>query len=78
MPEPADQTPRYVHDVGFKDDRYWNAVRIFGGPRVIHRRWECFAVHDVGPFDVVVSAEGNAGQPMAEGNAADIDERWLV
>ncbi|GJD45152.1 hypothetical protein AFCDBAGC_3021 [Methylobacterium cerastii] len=77
MSEPAGP-PRCVHYVGFKDDRYWNAVRIFGGPRVIHRRWDWFAVHDVGPDDLVVFAEGDERQPMAAWNATDIDERWLT
>ncbi|AYO85383.1 hypothetical protein [Methylobacterium brachiatum] len=48
-----------VHYVGFRDDRYWNAYRIFGGPRVIHRRWDFYATRDVGPGDVVIFAEGD-------------------
>lgn len=68
---------RCVHYVGFKDDRYWHAYRIWGGPRVIHRRWDRIAKHDVGPDDVVIFAEGNEHQPLADYNATDIDERWL-
>ena len=29
--------PRAVHYVGSRGDRFWNAFRIWGGPRVIHR-----------------------------------------
>ena len=68
---------RCVHYVGFRDDRYWNAYRIFGGPRVIHRRWDFYATRDVGPDDIVIFAEGDETQPLAAYNATDIDERWL-
>ena len=73
----AHRPPRCVHYVGFRDDRYWNAYRIFGGPRVIHRRWDFYATRDVGPDDVVIFAEGDETQPVAERNATDLDERWL-
>ncbi|MGU3360043.1 hypothetical protein ACLBWX_06910 [Methylobacterium sp. M6A4_1b] len=69
--------PGSVHYVGFRDDRYWNAYRIFGGPRVIHRRWDFYATRDVGPDDLVIFAHGDASQPIADRNAADLDERWL-
>lgn len=72
-----DQAPRCIHYVGFRDDRYWNAYRIFGGPRVIHRRWDFYATRDVGSDDVVIFAEGDETQPVAERNATDLDERWL-
>jgi hypothetical protein len=29
-----------VHFVGFRDDRYWNAVKVFGSPQFIHRGWD--------------------------------------
>jgi len=50
---------------------------VFGGPRVIHRRWDFYATRDVGPDDVVIFAEGDETQAVAEQNATDIDERWL-
>ncbi|WP_273288101.1 hypothetical protein [Methylorubrum populi] len=46
--------PRCVHYIGFKDDRYWNAFRIWGGPVMIHRRWDRIAKHDIGPDDVAI------------------------
>ena len=69
--------PRCVHYVGFRDDRYWNAYRIFGGPRVIHRRWDRYARNDVGENDIVIFAEGDETQPIAKHNALDVDERYL-
>lgn len=66
---------RSVHYVGFTDDRYWNAYRIFGGPRFIHRRWDLRAQRDIGDRDVVVFANGDEHQPLARHNGDDIDER---
>ena len=68
---------RCVHYVGFRDDRYWNAYRIFGGPRVIHRRWDRRAQRDIGENDIVIFAEGDESRPLAKWNGDDIDERWL-
>jgi len=47
-----------VHFVGFRDDRYWNAVRVFGPPDMIHRNWDVYASDDVDAGDIVVHAEG--------------------
>ncbi|WP_342150702.1 hypothetical protein [Methylorubrum sp. SB2] len=69
--------PACVHYVGFRNDRYWNAYRIWGGPRMIHRRWDRIARYEVGPSDVVIFAEGDEHQPLPAYNATDIDERWL-
>ena len=70
----ADDELRCVHYVGFRDDRYWNAYRIFGGPRFIHRRWDRRANRDIGPDDVVIFAEGDEHQSIAEHNGNDRDE----
>lgn len=67
-------SPRCIHYVGFRDDRYLTAFRIFGGPRVIHRRWDRRARRDIGPDDVVIFATGDESQPLAEHNGNDIDE----
>ena len=72
-----EQTPSIVHYVGFRDDRYWSAFRVFGGPRMIHRRWDRYAVAEIGPGDVVVFAEGDDTQPVASRPGADVDERLL-
>lgn len=52
-----------LHFVGFRDDRYWNAVRAFGLPDIIHCVWDERARREVGPDDVVVFAEGDEHSP---------------
>jgi len=49
-----------VHFVGFKDDRWWNAVKTFGRPDFVHRFWDARAVAEVMPGDVVVFADGDS------------------
>lgn len=73
MPNP----PRTIHYVGFRDDRYWSAFRIWGGPRFIHRRWDKRAMRDIGPDDVVIFAEGDETQDPSPWNTDDLDERLL-
>lgn len=53
---------RCVHFIGFKDDRYWNAVKVFGPPHYIHPGWDLRAFREIAPDDVLVFAEGNADQ----------------
>ena len=69
-----DVAPRCVHYVGFRDDRYWSAYRIFGGPRFIHRRWDQRARRDIAEGDVVIFADGDEHQPIARHNGNDLDE----
>lgn len=66
-----------IHFVGFRDDRYWSAVRIWGRPGFIHRRWDQRARREIDPDDIVIFAEGDDTQPVAERNGDDLDERWL-
>ena len=65
---------RCVHYVGFRDDRYWHAFKVFGGPRIIHRWWDRRAQRDVGPDDIVVFADGDEQQKPKQYNAPDLDE----
>ena len=71
------EAPRTVHYVGFRDDRYWHAYRIWGGPRMVHRRWDKRAQQDIGPHDVVIFAEGDEAQPASHWDTEDLDERLL-
>ena len=48
-----------LHFVGFRDERYWNAVRIWGKPDFIHITYDRYAVQDMAPWDVVVFAKGD-------------------
>ncbi len=65
MPPPAAASAeaRLVHFVGFRDDRYWNAVCVFGPPDMIHEAWDRYAADDCAPGDMVVFAEGEWDQP---------------
>ena len=66
---------RVVHFVGFRDDRYWSAVRIWGRPHMIHYRWDRRARREVGKQDLVVFATGDEHQPPPAWNGPDFDER---
>ncbi len=52
------------HFVGFKDDRYLNAVKTWGRPDFVHRFWDRRAVDEVVPGDVVVFADGDETQAV--------------
>jgi hypothetical protein len=68
---------RAVHFVGFRDDRYWSAVAIFGRPDVIHRGWDLRARREIGEDDLVVFADGEHDRPPRVQSFDDIDERYL-
>lgn len=48
-----------LHFVRFRDDRWHNAVKVFGRPDFIHRHWDARAVCEVCEGDVVVFATGD-------------------
>lgn len=54
------------HFVGFKDDRYYTAVKVFGKPDFIHRFWDRRAVDEVAPGDVVIFADGDETQAVRQ------------
>jgi hypothetical protein len=68
------RSPRVVHYVGFKDDRYWAAFKVFGGPRFIHRGWDLRARRDVGPEDLVIFANGEHDQAPRTRSFNDLEE----
>lgn len=53
-----------VHFVGFKDDRFWNAVKVFGYPHFFHRWWDVRAFQEYAPGDTMVFADGDEFGPM--------------
>ena len=55
-------TTRLVHFVGFRDDRYWNAVRVWGVPDMVHEAWDRYAADDTGHDATVIFAEGEGNQ----------------
>lgn len=65
---------RCVHFIGFNDERYWSAVRIWGKPHFIHRRWDRRAKREICDEDILVFAEGNWTDSPSKYNGDDIDE----
>lgn len=64
---------RALHFVGFKNDRYWNAVRVFGRPDFIHRKWDRRALREIADGDVVLFANKDEHQAFGP-NGNDLDE----
>lgn len=63
-----------VHFVGFKDDRWWNAIKVFGKPDFVHPAWDTRAQREVGVNDIVVFAKGPHDQPLVKHNTQDYIE----
>lgn len=64
--------PLILHFVGFKDDRYWNAVKAFGRPHYIHRGWDLRARRELAPDDMIVFADGPHDQQPRIKSYSDI------
>lgn len=64
-----------VHFVGFRDDRYWNAVRIWGVPDFVHITWDRYAGQDIAPGDTVVFANGEWTQAPRPFSGPDLIEQ---
>ena len=52
-----------LHFVGFKDDRVYNAFRVFGKPDFWHRKWDYRAKEEMMPGDWAVFADGTIDSP---------------
>ncbi len=63
-----------LHFVGFRDDRWRNAVRVFGRPDFVHPRWDLRARREIAEGDTVVFAEGDENQTASRFNASDYIE----
>ena len=63
-----------LHFVGFKNDRYWNAVRVFGQPDFVHRIWDQRAQCEVMDGDVAVFANGDEHCPPSPFNFDDSNQ----
>lgn len=64
-----------VHFVGFRDDRFLSAVKVWGRPAFIHRGWDRRARREIADNDTIVFATGEADQVPRERNFDDIQER---
>lgn len=63
---------RAIHFVGFRDDRYISAVRVWGLPDFIHYVWDRRAQRDIAPGDTVVFAKGEFDQALGWFNGPDL------
>lgn len=61
-----------LHFVGFNDDRYWSAVKVFGLPDFIHRGWDMRAQREIAPGDTVLFASGDDRQEMRRKSYDDL------
>ncbi|TCD04125.1 hypothetical protein EYB45_09440 [Erythrobacteraceae bacterium CFH 75059] len=79
MNGPPDRPLPLVHFVGFRDDRYWNAVRVFGRPDFIHPSWDRHAIGDIDAGDIVIHATaGTADAPPLSMSARAARRRGAV
>lgn len=60
-----------LHFVGFRDDRYHNAVKVFGLPDFIHPGWDRRAAREIAQGDVVIFASGTDAQEPRQQNFTD-------
>jgi hypothetical protein len=67
-------TKAVTHFVGFRDDRYWNAVKVFGLPDFIHPGWDLRAQREICIGDTVVFATGTDAAPPRRNSYSDIVE----
>lgn len=70
----SEPLPRCVHYVGFRDDAFGRARRIFGGPVIIHRGWDLRARREIGERDLVIFATGPHDQEPRVKSFNDLDE----
>lgn len=67
-----------LHFVGFKDDSYNNAVKVWGKPIFIHRYWDVRASQDVQPGDTVVFANSKDWNNLNTPNKFSFDDSSVM
>ncbi len=67
-------TRRVVQFIGFRGEEYWSAVKIWGKPQIIHMGWDRRARRDISEDDIVIFAQGDEHQPLAQYNYPDTKE----
>lgn len=63
-----------THFVRFDDNhgsQFWNAVRIFGPPDFMHRKWDQRARREIAEGDMIVFAKGDENQMVSKFNGDD-------
>lgn len=63
-----------LHFIGFRGEEFWSAVKIWGRPDFIHRRWDQRARREIASGDVLIFATGTEADPPARWNGNDLDE----
>lgn len=63
-----------LHFVGFRGEEYISAVRVWGKPGFIHRRWDQRAKREIHPSDTIIFAKGDEYDEPSEFNGQDIVE----
>jgi hypothetical protein len=63
-----------LHFIGFRNERYWNAVRVWGRPDFIHRRWDLRAQREIAPGDTLVFATGDENREPSRVSGDDLTE----
>lgn len=63
---------RAVHYIGFRGDEFVRALRVFGGPVIIHRVHDQRAHRDIGEDDLVIFANKEREDVIREINAPDV------
>jgi hypothetical protein len=63
-----------VHFVGFRDDKYWSAVKVWGVPDFIHPGWDLRAAREIAPGDKIVFAIGDERQEPRRQSFSDLTE----
>lgn len=61
-----------THFIGFHDDRYHAAVRVFGEPAFLHLGYDRRALREIADGDVVVFADGPSDQAPRDKSFPDI------
>lgn len=65
---------RALHFVRFDDNyspQFWDAVKAFGRPDFMHRKWDRRARREIADGDIVVFAKGDENQPVSKFNGDD-------
>lgn len=67
-----------LHFVGFKDDSYNRAVKVWGKPTFVHRYWDVRASLDVQPDDTVVFASKKDWDNLNTPNPFSFDDSAVM
>lgn len=66
-----------LHFVAFRGEEYWSAVKVWGRPDFIHRRWDLRARREIADEDTLVFAKGTDTDPPAVKSGDDLREEYL-